>query len=259
MNAREIIIYLSLMHKGEWDEIYSDIKNKVKNFNDEDIKREISKLKCQCITIIDENYPNDLKNIYKPPFVLYYYGDFSLLNNPERIVCSIGTREPSNYGVKMTHKVIAGLPKDIVIISGLAAGIDIESHKTAIENGLKTIAVLGSGIDNCYPRENIEIYEEIKNNHLLISEYPFEARPNRAHFPMRNRILAALSKTIFVTDASYHSGTSITVSFALECGKSVCCIPHHGDEESLCNKLIKEGAALIEKSDDLLEEINYKN
>ncbi|HBF67974.1 MAG TPA: DNA-protecting protein DprA [Firmicutes bacterium] len=259
MNAREIIIYLSLMHDGDWDKIYSDIQNKVKNFSDDDIKREISKLKCKCITIIDADYPNELKNIYKPPFVLYYYGDLSLLNNTDKIICSIGTRNPSNYGVNMTHMVLGGLPKDIVVMSGLAAGIDVESHKTAINSGLKTIAVLGSGIDNCYPKENKAIYDEIKNNHLLISEYPHCSRPNRAHFPMRNRILAALSKTVFVTDASTHSGTSITVSFALECGKNVCCIPHHGGEDSLCNKLIKEGAALIEKTDDLLEEIGYKN
>lgn len=258
MNANEIIIYLSFINDGDWDKTFNDIRSKRRDFSNEDVQNVLKNIKSKFITLLDKEYPETLKNSYKPPLALYYYGDISLLKEYEKSVCVIGSRNPSSYGIEMTEKIVNDLPNDIVIVSGLANGIDVTSHKAAINTNHKTIAVIGSGIDNCYPSENQRVYEEIKENHLLLSEYPNMVKPDKDHFPMRNRILAALSKTVVVTDASYRSGSSITVSFAIEGGKNVCCIPHKATEQSLCNKLIKEGARLIENGDEILEEINYK-
>ncbi len=255
MKGREVIAFLALKHNGDWDSIYKDIHDKAYVGSEETVKKALEKLKCNYITIIDDEYPRCLKVNYKPPFILFYYGDISLLNNFEKNVAVIGARHCSSYGADMTEKIVSSIAKDVTIVSGLARGIDSIAHRSAIASGGKTIAVLGSGIDYCYPKENKALYEDIKNNHLLLSEYPLMCEPNKDNFPFRNRIIAALSKVIVVTEAMYKSGTSTTVGWALELGKSVCCLPHRAGENSLCNKLISEGAQLIETGKDILEEL----
>lgn len=220
MKGRDIIAYLALKHNGDWDSIYKDIHDKAYAGSEEKIKEALEKLKCNYITIIDDEYPKCLKLNYKPPFILFYYGDITLLNNCENNVAVIGSRQCSSYGIEMTEKIVSSIARDVTIVSGLARGIDSIAHKSAINSGGKTIAVLGSGIDYCYPKENRALYEEIKNNHLLLSEFPFMCEPNKENFPFRNRIIAALSKVVVVTEASYKSGTSTTVSWALELGKN---------------------------------------
>ena len=257
MKAREILIYLSLDRNGDWDDIYDDISSKRKDFTFEDYQSLAKNLKCNVLTLMDDNYPECLKQIRKPPFVLYYYGNLSLLDNYKKNLCVIGSRKPSTYGLKMTEDIISDLPNDLNIVSGLAYGIDAKAHESAITSNHKTIAIIGSGIDNCYPIENLDLYNKIKENHLIISEYPFDVAPDKSHFPMRNRLLAAVSCGIVVTDASYCSGTSITVNYALEIGRNVCCVPHRANEKSLCNKLIKDGACLVENANEVVDEISY--
>lgn len=160
---------------------------------------------------------------------------------------------------KSLKKVIQELQSQLVIVSGLAKGIDTTAHLTAIETKAPTIAILGSGIDLCYPKENQKIYDYIKENGLLISEYPLDTAPNQYHFPTRNRLIAALSKATLVVEASEKSGTAYTIQAALEFGKDILCIPHSiFSEHHYTNRLIREGATLIEKGQDILEEFKLE-
>lgn len=258
MRSRDILIYLSIDNDGDWDKIYADIVAKRKDFKSDDAEQIANSLTCKTLTIVDPEYPDYLKKCYKPPFVIFYYGDISLIGNYLNNIAVIGSRECSNYGANMTATLTKDIAKDFIIVSGLAKGIDSIAHATALDSGGRTVAVLGSGIDNCYPSESLSLYQKIKQNHLLLSEYPGTVSPDSAHFPMRNRLIAAFSRGIVVTDAAYKSGTSITVGHALELGRSICCVPHLATEHSLCNKLISDGAKLAETTQDIYDEINFQ-
>jgi DNA processing protein len=163
----------------------------------------------------------------------------------------VGSRDCSAYGRKITEELVKGIADEHAIVSGLAKGIDTVAHETAIKYKGKTIAVLGSGIDYCYPKCNQELYKEIKENHLLISEYPGEVEPCPSYFPIRNRIVTGLSKALLVTEAYKMSGTLISVKLALEFGKTIMCVPYEADKNSMCNQLIKDGAYMVESCDDI--------
>lgn len=247
MNARDYLIHLSLKNNGDIDKIMADIQQK----NETEFE-ENPPINAKVITFLDDEYPEILKQVFKPPLVLYCYGDISLLNQYEKTIAVIGSRDNTEYGSEMTITVVKRIAKEAVIVSGLARGIDSIAHQTAIENGGKTIAVLGSGIDYCYPNENLELYELIKNNHLVISEYPGDTVPLPTNFPMRNRIIAALAKTLLVTEAYSKSGTSTTASIALDLNRDICCIPYSAGQDSFCNTLISYGANLVETGEDVL-------
>ncbi len=259
MKSRELLIYLSLRFEGDWEKMYEFIVKKITDFDAEEASKMANSIKYKAVTILDDDYPEYLKRVYKPPFVIFYYGDFSLMKDYLKCFAVIGSRKHSEYGELMTTKLTAELSKEFIIVSGLAKGIDSIAHKTAIENGGKTIGILGSGIDCCYPKESAELYNTIKENHLIISEYPGNCEPSSNHFPMRNRLIACLSRGLLVTDANYRSGTSITVSYALEMGRAVCCVPHLATEHSLCNRLIMDGAKFTETVEDIFDELNYKS
>ena len=213
-------------------------------------------LPCKVMTYLDYDYPDRLRQIKKPPLVLFYYGDVSLLD--KKSISVVGSREYSNYGKRCTERVIAGIIKGKVVVSGLAKGIDAIAHKAAIDNGGRTIAILGSGIDYCYPAENKELYEEIKKNHLVMSEYPFDTMPDRDHFPMRNRIVAALGSALFVPQINaYMSGTMITLNLALDLNKEVFVAPHPLGSETVNNQLLNEGATLVESKEQMLRDLNW--
>ena len=249
MLIRDVIIYLSIKYQGDWDKIYNAIKKK-ESCETQEIERVVSSLGCKAITILDDNYPSSLKNIYKPPFTLFYLGDISLLES--NIISIVGSRAPSTYASKSTKKIISDLKeKNVVICSGLARGIDRIVHEESLNNNLKTIAILPTGILYCYPKENLSIYEEIIKKGLIISEYPSYSRVKKEKFGMRNRIIAGLGDKLLVMSAKEKSGTMISVKFALEFGKDIYCLPYHIDEGSICNKLIKEGAYLLSDGKDI--------
>lgn len=261
MDAKKIIVYLSIIFNGDFHKIYEFIKNKeIIKASNQEVEETINTLKCKYITILDEDYPEFLKAIAFPPLVIFYYGDFSILRDYDKNVALIGSRKNSSYGGDMAFSIARDLAKNgYVIVSGLAKGIDSIAHKGAIEGGGKTVAILGSGIDYCYPSENKELYDEIKSSHLLISEYPNKSMPTPEQFPWRNRIIAGLSNTIVVAEAGIHSGTYITVADGLMNGRNICCVPHMANLNSGCNKLIKEGAALVENAKDVIDEMTiYK-
>lgn len=255
MNGRQILIALAIKFKGDWDAIYSAISSK--DVTDlESCWEEFTHSRCKATTILDNDYPQLLKQIYMPPFVLFYYGDISLTHNPSKCLSIIGSRNPTHYGVKMATELSSELSKEFIIVSGMAKGIDGLAHKSAIDKGNKTIAIIGSGIEYCYPSENRELFDEIRKNHLLLSEYFGDVTPDQDHFPLRNRIIAGLSKATLIIEAQKQSGTSITATYALSFSRTVLAVPNRADTNSACNRLIKEGAILVETANDVIEELN---
>jgi DNA processing protein len=249
---RKTLLYFAIKYNGNFKKIYQAIKEKeavpIKELNNIE-----SKIKCNYITIVDSNYPNFLKNIGSPPFVLFYYGDISLINNPNKVAV-IGNRVYSLYGKEMTQKIVKELKEyNATIVSGLALGIDGIAHKEALDNNMKTIAILGGGIDYCYPVSNRILYENIKENGLVLSEYPNNISPEPQNFLIRNRLIASLSDYILVTEAKYKSGTMNTVAYGLEFGKDIFAVPYLASDSSGCNYLIKQGAKLVECAKDIYE------
>ena len=214
----------------------------------------------EVISFVDERYPKRLRNIYGFPIVLYAIGNINLLNS-NQIVSIVGCRNCSDYGREIAFKLAYNLSKkDIVITSGMARGIDSFAHLGAIKTNCKTIAVLGSGIDYIYPKENESIYNNlIENGGLIVSEYGPEVRPERNYFPMRNRIISGLSDITIVVEAGIRSGSIITADLALEQGKEVFAVP--GNITSInskgTNQLLKEGASILTSPDDIVN--SFKN
>lgn len=213
----------------------------------------------QIIKEMDKTYPEKLRQIYDRPAKLYVEGDSNILNSKSIVI--IGSRNCSEYGMKVAYKFGYELAKKgITVVSGLARGIDAYSHWGVVKANGKAIAVLGSGLNNIYPRENIGLYKEIiKNGGAVITEYAPNSKPDKMHFPARNRIISALSDGILVVEARRKSGTLITVDFGLEHGKDIFCVPGNitSDNSYSTNELIKQGAIPVTCVDDLLE--NVKN
>lgn len=210
------------------------------------------------LKITDNEYPQSLKEIYDPPKSIYVLGDKKLLN--EIGIAIVGSRNATKYGKQMSWKISKELAeKGINIISGLAIGIDEYAHMGALQqNNGKTIAVLGSGIDQLYPKQNIELARKIiKSGGCIISEYPIGTGPDKKNFPQRNRIISALSQGIFIVEAGEKSGALITAEFGLEHGKEIFALPGDITKEQSkgCNLLIKDGAKLVLSSQDILDEI----
>lgn len=177
------------------------------------------------ISIFDKDYPKNLKNIYDPPIVLYVKGKKKILNDIS--IAVIGCRNCSKYGEIVARKISYELAKaNINIVSGLARGIDTSAHIGSLKAKGKTIAVLGSGLDNIYPKENTKLVDEIiKTGGCILSEYIVGTKPEKENFPKRNRIISGLSNGLLVVEAKEKSGTFITVDFALEQGKEVYAVP----------------------------------
>lgn len=208
-----------------------------------------------CITIIDDNYPSVLKPIKDSPFVLYAVGNTHLLNmGPSLSV--IGTRNPSTEAIpKLRHILSPLIKEDWVIVSGMAKGIDSYAHQLALRMNGKTIAVLGGGFHHIYPRQNIKLYQDITRHGLVLSEYPPSVRPERYHFPERNRIISALSYGTLVVEATERSGTLITVDQALEQGREVYAVPGSPiiSQTKGCHRMIQDGAMLVSSANDILD------
>lgn len=187
--------------------------------------RKMEKEKVELISIYDECYPKNLKELYDKPISLYVKGNKEILN--EFSLAIIGCRENSVYGKEVATAVAKGITKqNIITISGLARGIDSISHKATIDAKGKTIAVIGSGLDVIYPYENTNLAKEIiRNSGVIISEYSLGTKPQKMNFPARNRIISGLSNGVIVIEAKKKSGSMTTVDFALEQGKTIFAIP----------------------------------
>ena len=243
--------------------IGSRIAEVIKNaHSDYDLDKEVelvSDAKVKIVTLLDKEYPECLRTIYDPPILLYVKGDFK--KEDELSIAIVGSRKCTYYGLNIAEKIAAELVNSkVVIISGLARGIDTAAHKGAVKNNGRTIAVLGNGLSSIYPPENRDLAERILGKGVLVSEFPMEAKPCKQHFPRRNRIISGLSKGLLVVEAAKKSGALITADFALEQGRDVFAIPGMVDRPSSSgtNALIKQGAKLVESTDDILTELGIE-
>lgn len=196
------------------------------------------------VSFEDSNYPRSLKNIFEAPYFLFCKGDVSLLNQTG--IAIVGTRMPTNYGKLITEKFAKELSENgVVVISGLAYGVDSISHRKALECGGKTIAVLGGGMDKIYPSQHTDLAREIAEKGLLVTEYSPSFPATRYTFPNRNRIVAGLSKGVLITEAGMKSGTMITKDFALDNGIDIYAIPGNitSEKSDGTNSIIKHGQA----------------
>ena len=208
------------------------------------------------LTIHDSAYPKILKEIFDPPLLLYARGDLRLLG--ELAVAIVGTRRPTAYGKAMAERLATDLAaRGLVIVSGMARGIDSAAHRGALHANGKTIAVLGTGMDVPYPAENKKLHAEIAEKGLLLSEFPLGSFPAPQNFPIRNRIISGLSFGVIVVEAALYSGSLITARLAMEQNREVYGVPG-----SVTNKnswgphiLIKQGAKLVEDWKDVVEEL----
>ncbi|GEN54157.1 DNA-processing protein DprA [Halobacillus faecis] len=219
-------------------------------------KLDIYDQECTIVTVFDPSYPEYLKTIPDPPYALYMEGDVSLIHTPLSISV-VGTRKPSSYAFPAMKSILIPLIRSgFTIVSGMAQGIDQLAHKLAAEYNGKTIAVLGSGFEHIYPKNNPFLYDTLIREHLVVSEYPPDCPPKKYHFPERNRLIAGLTPSTFVIEARLRSGTLITVDQALEQGKDVYALPGpagHVTSEG-CHKMINEGAKLVHTHHDILED-----
>lgn len=212
----------------------------------------------QILTILDEEYPQILKEIAQPPWVLYVKGKPALLNG--RLLGMVGTRTPTLYGKKIAEEWAAALSRaGFGIVSGLARGIDSKAHIGALQGKSKTVAVLGCAINQIYPRENALLFRNIEQEGVIISEYPIGTGMKPGMFPQRNRIIAGLSLGVTVVEAAEDSGSLITVEFALEESRDVFAIPGpiNSRVSSGVHRLLKDGAKLVTRVEEIVDDYNY--
>ncbi|MDD3295960.1 MAG: DNA-processing protein DprA [Candidatus Omnitrophica bacterium] len=208
-----------------------------------------------CLDVLDKDYPQLLRQIDNPPLVLYVRGDRRILG--QEILAIVGSRLATVYGISVAEEFSGRLASlGFVIASGLARGIDTAAHKGALSGG-KTIAVLGSGLLRLYPRENERLAENISRSGAIISEFPLNTPPLKENFPRRNRVVSGISKGVLVVEAAVKSGALITARLALEQNREVFAIPGNIDSflSQGTNKLIKDGACLVESFEDILGEL----
>ena len=213
--------------------------------------------KVKVVVCEDPSYPSRLKEIYDYPAMLYVRG--ALLPQDEPCLAVVGTRRPTVYGRQVTEEIVADLVRSkIIIISGLARGIDSVAHRAALDAGGKTMAVFASGLDIVYPAENARLAQAVMEQGALISEYPLGVRPRAENFPVRNRIMSGLSLGVLVVEAGERSGALITAHQAVEQNRDVFAIPGSilSPASKGTNRLIQEGAKLVCDCNDILEELN---
>jgi len=239
--AREILDF------DQWDRVNEIIENSYR-------------YGASLMTLEDDDYPSLLKEIYDPPLLLWIKGSREVLQATG--ISVVGTRSCSSYGHKMARQLVEQLvERKITIVSGLAYGIDTTAHKTTVEQGGRTIAVLGSGIDIIYPSRNSSLADKIiDTGGAVISEFPLGSKPDAGNFPVRNRIVSGLSMGTLVVESGLKGGSMITINAALNQNREVFAVPHplDGTNQAGCNTLIRDGLAkLVINADDIIGEIGH--
>lgn len=211
---------------------------------------------CGLLNWTDPEYPQTLLQIYDPPVLLYYRGDAQILNLPS--ISIVGTRRPTLYGTHMAERIGRELAaRGVVIVSGMARGIDAVGHQGALTLNGRAIGVLGTGIDVCYPKENKKLYEKVLERGIILSEFPTGTHPAPENFPVRNRIVAGMPLGVVVIEGAQYSGSLITARLAMEFGREVFGVPGNVTQpvSFAPNQLIKQGAKLVTNAEDVIEEL----
>lgn len=261
LNARDVLLTLSYLKAGDWKEMYNSIKNKEK-LRDEDIIKAKKETKAGFLSVVDDDYPTCFKHLYNPPLLLYYYGNLSLLKSDCRLTV-IGTRNPTLYQNNTVYDFVkeseGAFDNKLIIVSGMAKGIDQAGMKAAMDVGAPVISVIGSGIDNPYPKDNAGIYEYCKSGKgLIMSEYPNTAKAAPNNFVFRNRLLAALSDITFVGGGKRFSGSMSTVRQSIELNNEILALPCNTTGDDLTNDLIKDGATSVLTSKDIIDALKHR-
>lgn len=252
LSIKELQLYLPLK-KEKLELIRSLPKHKI----EQEIKH-CEKNNIHLIPIESSSYPSLLKEISSPPLILYIKGKINLLNTLS--IGIVGARNPTVYGQENAYRFSRDLAvTNLTIISGLAIGIDTLAHQGALASSGNTIAVLGCGFSQIYPKQNLRLSEKICEKGSIITEFPFLSPPLPQHFPRRNRIIAGLSAGILVIEAAIKSGSLITAKYALQENREIFAIPGNINNNLSrgVNQLIKQGAKLIENIDDILSELSH--
>ncbi len=211
---------------------------------------------CSLLNWTEPEYPQSLLQIYDPPVMLYVRGDPQVLNLPSLSI--VGTRRPTLYGTQMAQRLGRDLAaRGLVIVSGMARGIDAIGHQGAMDAHGRAIGVLGTGIDVCYPKENRKLYEKVLERGAIISEFPLRTHPAPENFPVRNRIVAGIPLGVVVVEGAQYSGSLITARLAMEFGREVFGVPGNVTQpvSFAPNQLIKQGAKLVTNAEDVIEEL----
>jgi len=260
----EQIFQASAYELSDVDGIRKEMAQKIVNreYTTDPLKeiKKIDRCNARIITYSDPDYPQLLKEIHGPPMLLYIKGKD--IPNTLTIIAVVGSRNPTHYGLKAAEEIGQGLARrGISVVSGMARGIDSAAHLGCLGGRGFTIAVLGTGIDMVYPKSNKKLFQSIIKKGAVISEFPLGSPPEPKNFPIRNRIISGLSRGIVVVEATKNSGSLITASLALDQGREVFAVPGsiNSFKSTGCHFLIKQGARLIENSDDILDELglNY--
>ncbi|MBC1473198.1 DNA-protecting protein DprA [Listeria grandensis] len=247
----EIAVFLEMP-----EERSERFKQEFYHFNLVSTMNELDNREIQLVSIEDDYYPQLLRELYDPPLLLFARGDLELLAWEKLAI--VGTRKMTEYGKQILHHLVEPLCKEsLVIVSGLATGIDAQAHREALEIGGKTMAVIGSGFFNFYPGENMELFEAIMKSGLVLSEYAPHVTARKWHFPERNRIISGLCLGTLIIQAEKRSGSLITADAALNQNREVFAVPGgiFGLSSAGTNKLIQEGAKLVMDAPDIMEEL----
>lgn len=235
----------------------SEVSKLISTFNDwslvDELLERFEKESIKVISIGDDSYPSSLRGLEDSPPILFLKGKD--VDSTKPAVSIVGTRRPTSYGKAMTEKIAYDLASaGVTIVSGMARGCDSAAHKGALKAGGYTIAVFGTGIDVCYPKENAKLYDEIVEKGTVLTEFAMGMAPLKHHFPLRNRIVSGLSSALILTEAPFRSGAMMTARFASDQGKDVFALPGSvaNDNAQGPHKLIKDGASLIESAKDVL-------
>lgn len=208
----------------------------------------------------EPDYPEALAQIYDPPLLLYWRGQPDIWRRLGRCVAIVGTRLPTQYGVKITRRLGVRLSEaGVTIVSGMALGIDAAAHEAVVEAGGVTVAVLGAGVDMPSPRQHARLYDKIRATGLILSELPPGHPPRNWTFPMRNRVVSGLSQGVIVVEAGLKSGTLITVDCANEQGREVFAVPGPitSEQSAGTHALIQQGAHLLTHPDEVLQQLGW--
>ena len=240
---------------------FYDIKNAFEFNKGEDYIKILQKYNGKLVTFFEEHYPIYLRHIYNPPVLLQYIGSIERINSAVKNIAIIGSRKATGYGRRAAYDLGYNLSKyNVNIISGLAYGVDVYAHMGTIDGGGFPVGVIGNGIDQVYPRENEETYINVKKKGVLLTEEFLFSKPAPYKFPMRNRIISGIADAIVVIEAGEKSGSLITANYGLENGKTILALPGnvYSEMSKGSNKLIKEGAFLLDSYRDLVDIFNLK-
>lgn len=226
----------------------------------ETILRKLDRLQGKVISIKDPEYPSSLKQIYDPPGFLYMLGTIEQADHDS--IAIVGTRNPTEYGKKVTEVLCTGLVQSgFTIVSGMARGIDTVAHSTTVQCGGRTLAVIGCGVDIVYPQDNIRLSQQIKQSGAILSEYHIGVKPEAGNFPKRNRIISGMTLGTVIVESSTSGGAMITASYALDQNREIFAVPGPVTEKrsSGTNNLIQQGRAkLVQSVEDIIEEVIRK-